>query len=58
MIFIICILGYILGYYLMLAWIYRNQHFHGPDSNIIRKCIYYQDGKYYRFSPEICICIE
>jgi hypothetical protein len=52
------IIGYILGYYLMKSLIYINQNFHGPDSNIIRNTIYYQNGKYYRFIPEVCICID
>ena len=42
---IVIIIGYIIGY-------------HGPDSNIIRKYIYHQDGKYYKFTPEVCVCID
>ena len=55
---IIIIIGYIIGYYLMSSWIYMNQNFHGPDSNIIRKYIYYKNGKYYKFEPEVCICLD
>jgi hypothetical protein len=54
----IIIIGYTIGYYLMSSYIYSNQNFHGPDSNIIIKNIYHQDGKYYTFIPEICICID
>ena len=52
------LVGYILGFKLMSSWIYMNQNYHGPDSNIIRQNIYYQNGKYYRFYPEICIYVE
>lgn len=29
--------------------------YHGPDSNIIKKKIYYDGQTYYRLKPKICI---
>ena len=58
LIILICIIGNIVGYYFMKSLLYMNQNFHGPDSSIIRKNIYHYKGKYYKFIPEVCICID
>lgn len=54
----VVIIGYIIGYYFMKSILYANQNVHGPDSSIIRRNIYHQNGRYYKFIPEVCICID
>ena len=34
---------------------YYNPILKGPDSNIIRKCIFKFNNKYYKFKPTLCI---
>lgn len=46
------VMGYIFGIILFPNYIY-----HGPDSNIIRKNIYYnsKNNKYYKFIPKLSV---
>jgi hypothetical protein len=48
------VVGYIIGYHLKQY----NVIYHGPDSNEIKKYIYYdsEEDKYYRFTPVPYIC--
>ena len=50
------IIGFILGYIVSGIHIRKNLNYHGPDSNIIRIYIYQFGNKYYKFTPEVCIC--
>ena len=54
MISIIC--GFILGYIICTIYIRKNLNYHGPNSNIIRKYIYQFGTKFYKFTPQVCIC--
>lgn len=49
------IIGYFIGRKILQE---RNLIYHGPDSNEVKKKIFYwpNDGKYYRFTPIPYIC--
>ena len=50
------ILGYLMGYLTYLHLIKKNIY-HGPNSKIIQQNIYKSDdGNYYKFIPQVCIC--
>lgn len=49
--------GLILGYLLAKYYLSAKTEYHGPNSKDIVGSIYkWRDGKYYQFSPEICVC--
>ena len=48
------LIGLLLGIIVML--IFKQNSYHGPNSNDIKKNIYFYDGKYYVFKTDICPC--
>lgn len=51
------ILGFLLGYLLVTLY-FPNNPIHGPDSNQIKREIYFDQsaGSCYQMIPEMCIC--
>lgn len=49
------IIGILLGIIIYYSFLFNNMS-HGPDSNIIRNQVYYQDGIKYKLEPIIFIC--
>ena len=55
--FLSVLLGYIIGYIIIKSYYEFNKDYHGPDSNVIQKKVYRdKKGRYYKFTPQVCIC--
>jgi len=50
------IIGFIIGSLFAIILKYQEQHYHGPDSNIIREQIYYDvnTNSCFKLIPKLC----
>lgn len=49
--------GLVAGYIFVKCYLTAKTEYHGPNSKEIVGNIYkWRNGKYYQFSPEICVC--
>jgi len=47
------LIGWLIGHHLSCKY---KRNYHGPDSNIVKEMIYKFKDKYYKFTPNVCIC--